>query len=173
MTTPRIYVASLADYNAGTLHGEWIDASQDADDINSAIQAMLKKSKEPIAEDWAIHDFEGFGSYNLSEHESIETVAKLAEAISDHGEIIAALMSHLGIHDVDEAIKYHEDNYAGTAKNDADFAYDFLESCGSLQEIPENLRTYFDYEAYARDMVLGGDIFSVKIDGENHYYWNH
>ena len=31
--TPRIYVACLAAYNGGTLHGEWIDADQSADDI--------------------------------------------------------------------------------------------------------------------------------------------
>ena len=28
---PRIYVASLSDYNAGRLHGEWIDADQGAE----------------------------------------------------------------------------------------------------------------------------------------------
>jgi hypothetical protein len=27
-TTPRIYVASLADYNAGRLHGSWLDAAR-------------------------------------------------------------------------------------------------------------------------------------------------
>ena len=31
-TTPKIYVACLASYNAGILHGRWIDADQDADD---------------------------------------------------------------------------------------------------------------------------------------------
>jgi len=31
--TPRIYVACLAAYNAGKLHGEWIDADQDAEAI--------------------------------------------------------------------------------------------------------------------------------------------
>lgn len=32
---PRIYVASLSDYNAGTLHGKWIDADQSAEDIQA------------------------------------------------------------------------------------------------------------------------------------------
>ena len=39
--TPRIYVACLAAYNAGRLHGEWIDADQDADVIHEEIQEML------------------------------------------------------------------------------------------------------------------------------------
>ncbi|MCG8594183.1 MAG: antirestriction protein ArdA, partial [Kiloniellales bacterium] len=40
--TPRIYVACLAAYNAGHLHGCWIDAIQDAEDIQDDINAMLK-----------------------------------------------------------------------------------------------------------------------------------
>ena len=39
--TPRVYVACLAAYNAGKLHGERIDANQDADAIHEEIQAML------------------------------------------------------------------------------------------------------------------------------------
>jgi len=52
----RIYVASLSDYNAGRLHGAWIDATQDADEIEAEVQEMLAASPEPIAEEWAIHD---------------------------------------------------------------------------------------------------------------------
>lgn len=44
---PRVYVACLASYNAGTLHGRWIDADQDADDIASEVAAMLRESPYP------------------------------------------------------------------------------------------------------------------------------
>src|SRR5581483_3902347 len=64
---PRIYVASLADYNAGRLHGVWIDAAQEPDDLQLHINAMLARSTEPIAEEWAIHDFEGFNGLHLGE----------------------------------------------------------------------------------------------------------
>ena len=57
--TPRIYVASLSDYNTGRLHGRWIDASQPADAIREEIALMLAESKEPIAKEWAIHDYGG------------------------------------------------------------------------------------------------------------------
>ncbi len=55
--TPKIYVDCLSAYNAGTLHGSWIDANQDAEDIHEEIQEMLSESPEPVAEEWAIHDF--------------------------------------------------------------------------------------------------------------------
>lgn len=172
MSTPRIYVASLADYNAGTLHGTWIDATQSADDIRDEIQAMLKASKEPYAEEYAIHDFEGFGSYRLSEYEDLETVADIAEAIEEHGELITELLNHLGTDDPREAIKYHENNYQGEFKTLEDWAERFLEDTGSLQEIPESLRYYFDFEAYARDARLSGDIFEIEFGGALHVYFN-
>jgi antirestriction protein len=46
-TGPRIYVACLASYNNGTLHGEWIDANQDEDAIRGAIADMLSRSPFP------------------------------------------------------------------------------------------------------------------------------
>ncbi len=52
---PRIYVACLAAYNNGHLHGRWIDAAQDAEDIQSEISEMLSASPIPNAEEWAIH----------------------------------------------------------------------------------------------------------------------
>ena len=44
--TFRIYVASLSDYNAGILHGTWIDFDQltDLDDLRAAIATMLATS---------------------------------------------------------------------------------------------------------------------------------
>ena len=41
---PRIYVACLAAYNNGYLHGEWIDANQDTDDLHAEIKKILASS---------------------------------------------------------------------------------------------------------------------------------
>ena len=56
----RIYVADLAAYNNGKLHGVWIDATQNLEDIQDQINAMLAESPEGFAEEYAIHDYEGF-----------------------------------------------------------------------------------------------------------------
>ncbi len=42
----RIYVAGLAVYNNGKLHGVWINANQDFDDIQDQINVMLAVSAE-------------------------------------------------------------------------------------------------------------------------------
>lgn len=45
---PRIYVASLSDYNNGRLHGAWIDlAGKEESDVWQEINAILKASKYP------------------------------------------------------------------------------------------------------------------------------
>ncbi len=49
-TEIRIYVACLASYNSGILHGAWIDALQDASAIRNEIKAMLDASPEECAE---------------------------------------------------------------------------------------------------------------------------
>ena len=65
-TLPRIYVACLSSYNAGRLHGRWIDCDQTAEEIREEIRLMLEESPEPWAEEWAIHDYEGFGGLRAS-----------------------------------------------------------------------------------------------------------
>ncbi|HCI8531359.1 TPA: antirestriction protein ArdA, partial [Klebsiella pneumoniae] len=40
-----------------------------------------------------------------------------------------------------------------------DFAYGFVEDHGLLNEVPESLRVYFDYEAYARDLFSSVYVF--------------
>ncbi|WP_339865122.1 antirestriction protein ArdA [Paremcibacter congregatus] len=47
------------------------------------------------------------------------------------------------------------------------FAIDYIADSGLLEEIPENLQRYFDTEAFARDLVLGGDITEVDIMGRS------
>ena len=45
--TPRIYVACLAAYVNGHLHGSWIDV-EDEDSIQDAVRAILKSSPSPM-----------------------------------------------------------------------------------------------------------------------------
>ncbi|MFX9180936.1 antirestriction protein ArdA, partial [Acinetobacter baumannii] len=82
--TPRIYVACLAAYNNGILHGAWLDVTEDACAIWDGIAAMLAKSPVPDAEEWAIHDYEGFAGIRISEYEGIERIAELAGFLAEH-----------------------------------------------------------------------------------------
>ena len=92
---PQIYVACLAAYNNGSLHGEWINANQDADCIHEEIQKMLSASPIPRAEEWAIHDFSDFWDCRIDESTDIESVSLIAGFISEHGKVGAAILNYL------------------------------------------------------------------------------
>lgn len=154
----RIYVACLACYNDGRLHGEWMDAD-DADTIQEKVTALQAKCLH-VDNDWAIHDYEGFHGIRLSESESFATVVELAEAIEEHGEAFAVWYDNEWRDSVD--VEAFQEAYAGTFRNIEEWAEQWLEDAGSLSEIPENLRYYFDYASWARDCELGGDIWTHR-----------
>ena len=166
----KIYVADLAAYNNGKLHGVWIDATQEFDNIQDQINEMLAESPEELAEEWAIHDYEGFGSYSVSEYEGIKSLHEIACFIEEHGEIGSELLSYFG-DDLDDAKKAIEENYSGCYASLADYVQELTESTG---DIPKHLEFYIDYERMGRDMELGGDIFTIETaHDEVHIFWAH
>lgn len=170
---PRIYVADLAAYNSGKLHGVWIDATQDASDIETEIEAMLAKS--PVgkeAEEWAIHDYEGFGKLKLGEHEDLDKIAKIAELMKERGPVFAAVVDHFGTaDDLDEAIEAMEEKYSGEYDDLADWAYREAEDSGEMKDIPERFRNYIDWAGIGDDAETNGGIFTVEHDGKVHVFY--
>lgn len=170
---PRVYVASLADYVDGRLHGRWLDVTGDVDELNEGVKAMLAASPMLGAEEWAIHDYEGFGPARLDEYESLATVARLAEGIRKHGEAFAHWAGLQGRLEDAEPEEF-EQVCLGHWETVEAFAESLWEGYGYQeileQTIPENLHTYvrFDAQAYGRDLQLGGDI--IASDGDDGVY---
>ncbi len=167
---PRIYVASLSDYNDGRLHGRWINAAQAPEEIQTAIQDMLATSPEPGAEEYAIHDYENFGPLRLEEYESIETVARLAQGIAEHGSAFAHWVALVGESDA-ETLRHFEEAYRGHFDSVIDYASELFDDLGytDLVErvLPDHLQPYvrLDVEGFARDLELSGDIVTSEGDG--------
>ena len=162
----RIYVACLAAYNNGYLHGQWMDADREPWEIYEDIRAMLRASPEEDAEEWAIHDFEGFEGVSISEYQGIESVAEIAAFIAEHGELGGKLLSYFG--DLDDARDAISDHYAGEYESVADFARELTEQ---TTQIPQNLEFYIDYEAMGRDLEIN-DVLTVETGFEHvHVFW--
>ncbi len=168
MTTPSIYVACLAAYNNGHLHGKWIDCT-DAEEISVSIKDILTTSPIPNAEEWAIHDFEGFGEFDVSEYSGVEELTEIAGAIREHGEIITAIMNWRG-GTVDQAIETLQDNYCGEYKSEVDFAMEWTEEVG--YEVPSWIGCHVNWEGIARDMFMDG-FHSIELDGSTHVFHDH
>jgi antirestriction protein len=173
---PRIYVASLSDYNAGRLHGVWIDADQEPEDLQHHIDAMLAKSKEPHAEEWAIHDFEGFNGLHLGEWENLDHVSKIAKGIREHG---IAYAHWATIAAEDEELDLFEQRYLGKWKDAEEYAADVFEDLGLYQEVErcvsDNMRPYVTLDAagFARDLQYSGDITVIEGDSGVYIFSNH
>lgn len=158
--TPAIYAANLHAYNCGNLVGEWIaiEPGMDGDDIRGRIQAMLDRTG---GEEYAIHDYNNLPS-SLGEWPDLDTVAEIAHAISEHGyELIKGFVDYF---DADQLGDF-DDRYVGTYTNEEDFACEILSEQYNLDKMLGSLASYFDYEAYARDLFMG-DFVSVDLRGE-------
>lgn len=174
---PRIYAASLSDYNNGILHGSWIDlAGKSADDIGAEIQKMLdaspaaKRYGDP-AEEWAIHDSEGCGK--LSENPDLDDLEAIGNADPETLPLLLELVSGGYASDLADAIKFHEENYRGQFKTLEDYAEEYLNDTGAFEGAPDLCRQYFNFEAFSRDLELGGDVFTIETGHQEiHVYTN-
>ncbi len=169
----RIYVASLSDYNAGILHGVWIDLDgKDADDIQEEVNTMLEasptaKEEGTQAEEWAIHDYEL--PFSISEYESFEDIVERLELIEDLGEPWEAFVDAVGDHYAKP--EDMEDCYIGQFDTYADFAEHLLD--GSGDDIPEHLQWYFDYEKYGETVATNDCSVGHDSKGKMHIFWAH
>lgn len=162
---PRIYVACLAAYNNGHLHGGWIDAHQNVEDLYAEIKNILAHSPISDAAEWAIHDFEGFGDMNLNEYTGLDTIAGIADFVVEHGELGTAVISHFN-GDIEDAQRALEECYHGEYDSEEDFAASFAEE---TMTIPTYLQYYIDYEKMARDWFIS-DFFSLEVNHRTHVF---
>jgi antirestriction protein len=255
-TARRIYVACLASYNNGVLHGTWIDTEgvTDADDIHNEVRdkvlltsrfpnvlvtcpdcegdntleeqldnvieekgwntrmlpdgrwvaeesldAMnfvgatrldaLKafrdgldifvdlcgrchgRGKLPSAEEWAIHDHEGYPDGVIGEYTSFSEIAAIEEVLDElhDGEMEAFLVyaSNQGGNLKDVSVDSFREAYRGEWSSHADFAYDFAVECEQIKK-DSPMFSYIDWDHYWNG-CLRFDFWEEK----GHYFWNH
>lgn len=161
---PRIYVACLASYNAARLHGEWIQATQGAEEIRAEIRAMLAASPEPGAEEYVIHDVDNFGGLQLHEFESLEHVVRAAKLIKLHRNLAAVVIDYYGgLSHLDEAEQALMEHFAGSFDDREEWGQHVLEESGDLRRIPEHLRSFINLERYAQSLANSGDFVVLEF----------
>ena len=176
IVTPKIYVASLSDYNDGRLFGRWLNADQTADELYDAVKSMLDASPMPNAEEWGIFDYEGFGPLRIDEYEDFRTVSMLANGITEHGEAFAHWVDLTSERD-ENAVTNFQSSYLGCFESLGAYAESLLEDLGYLDMIqpplPEFLQPYvsIDIESLARDIELSGDVMTAE-GSEGVYVFN-
>lgn len=176
---PEIYVASLADYNAGKYHGAWIDATLDPEEIHIRIATMLRHSPVLRAEgetfgDWAIHDYEGFGSIRLDEMEDPEYINAVALGIAEYGDAFVAWVDINGLpeaRDADTLVQQFRDAYLGQYANLDDYGEQLWQEMGWQALVDSVLppdvarHTLLSGRSLANDLWLEGAIQIAHTSG--------
>ena len=143
----QIYVACLASYNAGYLHGKWITPAKDREELEEQINSILKKSPVEDAEEWAVHDYDDFP--NLGEYPGVDNIIKVQEAIDEHGKyVVNAFLENWSLEDLDHI----EDAYYGEYDSFSEFAQQLADDTIEGLNGNSTLASYFDYEKWERDL---------------------
>ncbi len=102
---------------------------------------------------------------SLSSNKNAEDVALF---IKECGDLGSELVAHLG--DLESAKNALENNYHGEHYSELYFSMELFDEC-YINEIPENLRRYFSYEAFSDDL-FSCDYYSIKVNGKTHVFSN-
>jgi antirestriction protein len=146
--TIQVYVSTYAKYNAGNLKGAWVDLEtyDSEESFNEHIAALHSDEIDP---EYMIQDFEGFPREFYSESGLDSRVFEWLELDDSDRERVTAFLDCFG--DTNDIFNDSESAFVGSYDSDSDFAYETVASCYNL-EAP--LMDYFDYDKFARDLMI-------------------
>ena len=157
----RIYLTDLHAYNNGALIGDWVDISEfNRDDDN--FSQICERCGIKNGHEFFISYYES--SFDIDEYIDSETLYRLSEVISScSDDYIQAVCDYTS--DLEEQIQHCEDEdlefFSSDDPSEEDLAYSILEETGELD--PKDWKSsYFDYEAFGRDLVMSGDYTIVS-----------
>ena len=161
---PAVYVGTYAKYNCvygceKALFGCWLDLTKFADyDEFIAVCRYLhrdEKSPELMAQDYESFPREFYTEGFMSERE-FDLIKAYSELSDDDKEAFEAYISYRGFSSSDDERIFDDfrEAYMGEWKSEEDFAEHIAEECDMLHDVPENLRYYFDWSKYARDLFM-------------------
>ncbi len=159
---PRIYVGTYGKYAAGSIKGEWLDL-EDYTCKEEFITACLELHADEDDPELMFQDHEGVPSCFITECSIDENFWDYMECNADDG-AKEAYCEVFGEWNGEESFR---DKYIGEFDSREELAADYIDGTGMLSDMPEQLQYYFDYDAYGRDMILGGD-----VKEENGHYFN-
>ncbi|KKK92426.1 hypothetical protein LCGC14_2703040 [marine sediment metagenome] len=160
---------SLSDYNKGDLIPFTIDNVEDQtkdehyDEIYENLERITEEKDDgETREEWIVADYEDIPKDLVGQWSIDDDYFEMTEAMRD---------SHLdeevflaGVH-LDIPYDRIAEAYSGSAENDEEFAEEYAESTGMLYDVPDSLKRYFDYSAFARDLMM-------DFNEENGHYFS-
>ena len=186
------FITNLGKYNEGELVGEWVKFPTTAEELKEVFKRIGIGQKDDFGqpyEEWFITDYDCYvdGLYSkLGEYENLDELNHLAHLLNElspsERETLEAVMDsgqHCG--SVQDLINLTQnldcyDLHPGV-DNEEMLGRLYVEDMESL-EVPDNIKPYFDFEAYGRDISInenghfapGGYVTKVSDDFREVYH---
>lgn len=157
----KIFISNLKEYNNGKIIGEWVSLPCEG------LEEVLNKISNNGNDELFISDYEtDISNLKISEYDDILQLNEIAEEIDNlSDDEVIALQAYLEqYNDIEQALEeVRQGNYRiyYNCDNMENVAYQVVNDCGLLDGAPEELKVYFDYEAYGRDLSINGTFTQV------------
>ncbi|MBR6624574.1 MAG: antirestriction protein ArdA [Ruminococcus sp.] len=163
----ELCLTNLGKYNEGELIFTRLVLPATTEEICAAYDE-IGVADGTMYEESFISDYEtDINGLSISEYASLDDLNELAEELEnfDEYELEAfGAMLEYG-YATDEALKKVQDGdymyYSGCCSM-AEVAEQYADEIGLLSNIPDDLRYYFDFEAYGRDMEINGSFVETE-----------
>lgn len=175
MSEPRIWIGSLAAYNAGDLKGEWFTPTDygDGDEFEAAVRKLLPEDEH---EELYIGDVDDIPPKLFDEHDlDFDFMVEVCEFIEDKEDLAyVAVLRWQDINsnkpDVIDLVNLLDEiigEYSSGENWEREYAYQYVENMG---EVPSWLQNYIDYDAMGRDLTM--DLSEYEYGGSIYVFQN-
>lgn len=157
----KIFISNLKEYNNGKIIGEWVSLPCEG------LEEVLNKISNNGNDELFISDYEtDISNLKISEYDDILQLNEIAEEIDNlSDDEVIALQAYLEqYNDIEQALEeVRQGNYRiyYNCDNMEDVAYQAVNESGLLDGVPEQVKMYFDYEAYGRDMDINRTFIQI------------
>jgi antirestriction protein len=156
----KLYVGTYGKYNAGRLHGKWLDLTKysDKEEFMEGCKKLHNTERDP---EYMFQDKAGvlykMPKYWLNESHISDEVFEFMEAFAEDeekGEAFLSWVKNAGYKgDFSYLITKFEEAYEGKYDSEKTYTEHLVDETGILEKMGE-LSYYFDYEAYVRDLFI-------------------
>lgn len=158
----KIFISNLKEYNEGQIIGEWVDLPCEG------LEEVLDKISNNGNDELFISDYEtDISGLKVSEYDNILELNDMTEEIDNlSDDEVIAFQAYLEqyTNDLQQALDaVRQGNYTIYYDCDdmSDVAYQVVNVSGLLDGVPEQVKMYFDYEAYGRDIDIEGTFIQI------------
>lgn len=150
---PSVYCGTYGKYNNGSLYGLWLDLTKftDYEEFIAICRQLHRDEEDP---ELMFQDYECFPMRFYSEscmsEEAFDAIKEYSELSDDEKEALDDFLELGNEYDLED---FH-DKYCGHFDSQKDYAEHLIDECYDLEQMMGNLWSYFDYDAYARDLFM-------------------